>query len=173
MDNFDIGRIYKELIDNLSNIGYSSTISYDEKNVFIQVKNSNGERFLQFRLNYSVSYQEYDYEHLQVAWRLLGVSNFSTPHKFHKDMDQKVMFEIILFEITNWKLQNLDKVITKTISNTLNSNAISNWLKTKEEQIREEERAKIENHLSMDDFRQIVKEELGKINIQIAVKDGK
>ena len=64
MDHFDIGRIYKELIDNLSNIGYSSTISYDEKNVFIQVKNSNGERFLQFRLNYSVSCQEYDYEHL-------------------------------------------------------------------------------------------------------------
>ena len=36
-----------------------------------------------------------------------------------------------------------------------------------------EERAKIENHLSMDDFRQIVREELGKINIQIALKDGK
>ena len=104
MDNFDIGRIYKELIENLSNIGYSSIISYDEKNVFIQIKNSNGDRFLQFRLNYSVSYQEYDYDHLQVAWRLLGVSSFSAPHEFPKDMDQKVMFEIILFEITNWKI---------------------------------------------------------------------
>lgn len=83
------------------------------------------------------------------------------------------MFEIILFEITNWKIQNLDKVIAKTINNTLDSDAISNWLKTKEEQIRMEERAKIENHLSMDDFRQIVREELGKINIQIALKDGK
>lgn len=173
MDNFDIGRIYKELIDNLSNIGYSSTISYDEKNVFIQVKNSNGNRFLQFRLNYSVSYQEYDYDHLQVAWRLLDVSSFSAPHKFPKDMDQKVMFEIVLFEITNWKLQNLDKIVAKTINDTLDSDAISNWLKTKEEQIRMEERAKIENHLSRDDFKQIVKEELGKINIQIAVKDGK
>lgn len=173
MDNFDIGRIYKELIDYLCNIGYSFTVHYGEKNVFMQVKNSNGDRFLQFRLNYSVSYQEYDYDHLQIAWRLLGVSSFSAPHKFPKDMDQKVMFEIILFEITNWKLQNLDKVIAKTINDTLDSDAISNWLKTKEEQIRMEERAKIENHLSMDDFRQIVREELGKINIQIALKDGK
>lgn len=171
MDNFDIGRIYKKLIKYLGSIGYSSTTNYAERNVFIQVRNSNEDESLQFRLNYSVSYQEYDYDHLQVAWRLLGVSGFSAPHKFPKDMDQKIMFEIILFEITNWKLQNLNKVIAKTINDTLDSDTISNWLKTKEEQIRKEERVKIENHLSMDDFRQIVKEELSKISINLKIGD--
>lgn len=175
MDNkndINIGKIYKDLITYLSNIGYSSCTNYSEENVFIQLTDATGNKYLQFRLDYKYkAYDGYDYNNLQVAWRLLSVSSFSAPHKFPKDMDQRVMFEIILSEITNWKLQNIDKVVTKKVDQLLNSDVITEWLKTKEEQIKIEERAKVENHLSINEFRQVIKEELSKISINLKIGD--
>lgn len=172
LNNIDIGKNYRELIEYLHNIGHTSTTSWSEKNVFIQVRNGKGEQYLQFRLDYCYDVLDgYKYDELQVAWKLVGISKFSTPHKFPKDLNQKVMFDIILFEITNWKLKNLDKIVTNKVNEVLSSEAITDWLKTKEEQIRMEERAKIENHLSLDEFRKVVKEELGKVSINLKIGD--
>lgn len=172
LDKIDIGSNYKELIKYFGNVGYSSCTNYTERNVFIQIRDKKGEQYLQVRLDYSRdTVGEYDYNNLQIAWKLLGVTSFSIPHKFPKDMNQKVIFNIILFEITNWRLQHLDEFIVKTIDKILNSDAITNWLKTKEEQIRIEEKAKIENHLSIEEFRKVVKEELGKISINLKIGD--
>lgn len=170
-NDINIGTNYVELIKYLRNIGYSSTVNYAERNVFIQVRNSNGEQYLQFRLDYPLDAGKYNYENLQVAWRLLGYSSFSVPHKFPKGMNQKAIFEIIMFEITSWKLQYIDDLIVKTINKALNTDTITNWLKTKEEQIRMEERAKIENHLSAEELRKIIKEELGKVSINFKIGD--
>ena len=172
LDKIDIGKNYNELIGYLCNIGYTSTTNYRERNVFIQVRDDKGEQYLQFRLDYpNELITGYDYNNLQVAWRLLGVSPFSPPHKFHRDMDQRVIFETILFEITNWKLQNLDKVVAKKVNELLNSDTITDWFKTKEEQIRTEERVKIENHLSIEEFRKVVNEELSKVSINLKIGD--
>lgn len=172
LDKIDIGTNYNELIEYLCNIGYTSTINYKERNVFIQVRNVTGEQYLQFRLDYPYdTLKGYNYDKLQIAWKLLEVSNFSIPHKFPKDLNQKVMFDIILFEITNWKLKNFDKIVTRKVNEVLNSEAITNWLKTKEEQIRMEERAKIENHLSIEEFRKVVKEEISKVSINLKIGD--
>lgn len=171
LNNF-IEKDYKELIQYLCCIGHSSTTNYKPNNVYIQIRNKEGEVFLEFRLEYyRDSSWTLDYNYIQVAWRLTGYSSFSHPHKFHKDMDQKVMFDIMLFEINNWKLSHIDELITKTISKTLDSGVITNWLKTKEEQIRIEERVKIETHLSMDEFRKVIKEELCKIKINFKIGD--
>lgn len=169
LNNISIGTNYKELIGYLHNIGHKSTVNYTEKNVFIQVRNNEGEQYLQFRLDYCLDTEGYNCENLQVAWKLLGYSGFSTPHRFPKDMNQKVIFEIIMFEIINWKLQHIDDLVIKTINKTLDSDSITNWLKTKEEQIRIEERTKIENHFSVEEFRKVMKEELGKININFKI----
>lgn len=172
LDNANIGKNYKYLIEYLRNVGYTSITNYKDNNVFIQINNSKGEQYLQFRLDYHYKgYGEYDYNNLQVAWRLLNISGFSIPHKFPKDMDQRIIFEIILFEITNWKLQHIDELVKSTINKTLDSEMISNWLKTKEEQIRTEERAKIENHFSIEEFRKVVNEELGKVSINLKIGD--
>ena len=172
LDNIDIGKNYTELIKYLCNIGYKSTVNYTEANVFIQIRNSGGEQYLQFRLNYHNNViTGYEYDNLQVAWRLLGFSTFSPPHRFPKDMDQRIIFETILFEITSWKLQHINELVTKTINKALDSKIITNWLKTKEEQIRIEERAKIENHLSLEEFRKVINEELNKVNINLKIGD--
>lgn len=171
LNNISISINYKELIEYLRNVGYKSTVNYAEKNVFIQVRNNEGEQYLQFRLDYHMDAKGYDYENLQVAWRLLGYSVFSAPHRFPKDMNQKVIFEIIMFEIINWKLQHIDGLVVRTINKTLNSDSITNWLKTKEEQIRMEERAKIENHLSAEELRKVIKEELGKVSVSFKIND--
>lgn len=172
IDEIDIGQNYKDLIKYLSNIDSAYTVNYAERNVFVQVRNSKREQYLQFRLDYHYdSIEGYDYNNLQIAWRLLGVSSFSIPHKFPKDMDQRVMFDIILFEITNWKLQNLDKIVARKVNELLNSDTITDWLETKEEQIRAEERLRIENHLSIEEFRKVVNEELNKISINLKIGD--
>ena len=172
LDNIDIGKIYKELILYFCNIDYASCTNYSERNVFIQVKNKEFKIYLEFRLDYPRDkYGEYDYNYIQIAWRLRGYSSFSIPHKFPKDIGQNSIFNIILFEITNWKLKNLDKIVADKVNEVLSSEAITTWLKTKEEQIRMEERAKIENHLSIDEFRKVINEELGKVSINLKIGD--
>lgn len=166
-----LGQRYEELVSYLSSFGNSRT-NFSEANVFTQVRNNKDEVFLQFRLDYPRDiHGKYDYDYVQVAWRLLGVSNFSAPHKFKASLNQKVIFDIILFEIISWKLQNIDKIVAQTITTVLDSETISNWLKTKEEQIRTEEKIKFENHLSMNEFRTIIQEELSKISINLKIGD--
>ena len=165
------GEKYDDLIQYFSSLGNSCT-NFRETNLFTQVRNNNNDVFSQFRIEYSRDvHGRCDYTHIQVSWKLVGLSYFSTPHKFKESTDQKIIFEIIMFEIISWKLQNIDRLITQTITTTLNSETISDWLKTKEEQIRMEERAKIESHLSIDEFRKVINEELGKISINLKIGD--
>lgn len=172
LDNINIGQNYKELILYFCNIDHAYCVNYSEKNVFIQVKNKEYKIYLEFRLDYPKDkFGEYDYKYLQIAWRLRGYSSFSIPHKFPKDMNQNIIFSIILFEIANWKLKNLDKIVTDKVNEVLSSEVITDWLKTKEEQIRTEERAKIENHLSIEEFRKVINEELGKVSINLKIGD--
>lgn len=165
------GEKYDDLIQYFSSLGNGCT-NFRETNLFTQVRNNNNEVFLQFRIEYPRDvHGRYIYTHIQVSWKLVGLSNFSVPHRFKESTDQRIIFEIIMFEIISWKLQNMDKLIVQTLTTTLNSETISDWLKTKEEQIRMEERAKIESHLSVDEFRKVISEELGKISINLKIGD--
>lgn len=169
MENTSINDIplkYKELILYLSQMGHSSNINYGTYNTFIQVLDKDRNVTLQFRLDYPKDAEgKLNFSYLQIAWRIPGHSRFSTPHKFQEATDAEVILNILLFEITDWKLNNIDDKIIIAINKALDSETITSWLKAKEEQIRMEERDKILTHLNPEELKSNIINELNKANI--------
>lgn len=86
-------------------------------------------------------------------------------------MDQKVIFNILLFEIINWKLDNIDSFISSTINKALSSEALTTWLNSKEQQIRAEERLAISTHLSSKELARKIKDEINKISVSLKIEN--
>ena len=170
-----IAKKYKELITYISQIGNYAEYHWDPDRVIIKVQNNDKKVILWVKLHQSPYVSNPEQEYLEVYWRRPDVCNYSAPHLFHESTDQKIMFNILLFEMLNNRLQNMDYDVNDYIQNAVNralsSEKITNWLKTKEEQIIMEERAKIENHLSIEEFRKVVNEELGKVSINLKIGD--
>lgn len=163
---------YKESLQYISNLGDRFEIICNvNTDATIKVKDYDEKELISVHLYQPINLNRWHQDYLRVSWKIPPKENFGRVDEFHQDMDQKIIFNILLYKIIDWKLSTFDGRFKDIINSTLNSDTISDWLKTKEEQIRMEERAKIENHLSMNDFRQIVKEELGKISINLKIGD--
>lgn len=170
-----LAKKYKELIGYISQIGNDVEYHWDSDRITIKIQNNAKKDILFVKLYQSPYVTNPEQEYLELYWREAFVCNYGMPHKFHQDTDQKVIFNILLFEIINHRLQNLDfsinETVHKAVEKTLSSEAITNFFQTKEEQIRAEERAKIESHLTIDEFRKVINEELGKISINLKIGD--
>lgn len=164
---------YKELIKYISQIGDHVDYHWDPDRITIKIQNNAKKDIFFVKLYQSPYAANPEQEYLEVYWRDASVCNYGASHKFHQDTDQKVIFNILLFVITNWKLQNLDfsinEAVHKAIDKALNSKVFIDLFQTKEEQIRAEEQAKVESHLSIDEFRKVIHEELGKISINLKI----
>lgn len=170
-----LAKKYKELIKYISQIGNGAEYRWDSDRIIIKIQNNAKEDILFIKLHQSPYAANPEQEYLEIYWREAYVCNYGMPHKFHQDTDQRVIFHILLFEIINRRLQNLDfsinEAVHKVAERALSSEAIINFLRTKEEQIRVEEKAKIESRLSVDEFRKIINKELGKISINLKIGD--
>lgn len=161
-----ISERYKELIEYLSQIGNSFAITLKTQtdiniNIFDAAKNVT----IVFHLYQPLDKNSYEGNFLKVSWKISPQEKFSIPHKFMETTDPKIIFNIILFEITDWKLKNIDDMIVNTINKALGSEIITSWLKTKEEQIRMEERNKIYTHLNSEEIKNIIIKEINKTDV--------
>lgn len=163
---------YKELLQYISKLGDRFEIICNvNTDVTIKVKDYDGKELISVHLYQPINLNRWHPDYLRISWKISPKENFGRVDEFHQDMDQKVIFNILLYKVIDWKLSTFDERFKDIINSTLNSDTITDWLKTKEDQIRMEERAKIESHLSVEDLKKVIKEELSKVSINLKIGD--
>ena len=171
--HFNFEEKYKELIQYISQLGGGNIIYNDFLSVTIRVQDNSSKEFLRVNINVPKfeGTNNYDYSSVEVKWRTtLHTYPFKT-HRFSASMDQKVIFNILLFEIINWKLDNIDSLISSTINKALSSEALTTWLNNKEQQIRADERLAISTHLSSKELARKIKDEINKIRVSLKIEN--
>lgn len=88
---------------------------------------------------------EYHLHRLRVSWCFLPNGHLNHNHWFNEDMNQREIFNIILFDIIKDKLMNIDQE-TVDASNTLIYMILKDWIKGKEVSIQKTKPAKYHKH---------------------------
>lgn len=163
---------YQELIGYISQMGYKAAIRYESQvEIFIVLSDYSKTEFMEVHLFQPLDNKNaYHFKKLRINWRILPDKYLIGDHWFDENTDQMIIFNILLFDILKWKVGKLS-TLNIDASNIFIYEVINNWLKTREEQIRKEEQLKIANHLSIEEFRKVVGEELGKISINLKIGD--
>lgn len=103
---FEITEAYNELIQYVSCLGKPIIIK-DFLSVTIRLFNNSDKEFLKVVLSVPKSNESYDYNIVEISWRYTSSMLSFEKYKCSADIDQKVIFNILLFNITNWKLDNI------------------------------------------------------------------
>lgn len=167
---FNFEEKYQELLQCISHLGGGSVSYPDFMSVTTKALDSSKKEFLRIRVYVPKVKGTYDYNSIEVEWRPTIQTFPFKAHRFSASMDQKIIFNILLFEITNWKLDNISTLISSTIDKALNSEALVTWLNTKEQQIRTDERLAISTHLSSEELARKINEEINKISVTLKVE---
>lgn len=172
MESITVSEKYKDLIQYISQLGTSTRKDYDLNSVVIKVFDNSNKETLRVKLTQPLTnIGDKNYHYLTLYWLIPPGGNYFHYNKFHESTDKTVIFNTLLFEVTNWKLQNIDRRIACAINNILSSETITSWLENKEMNIREDERQNIINHLSIEELKGLLNRELSNIKISLKIKD--
>lgn len=165
---------YQELIGYISQMGYKAAIRYESQvEIFIVLSDYSKTEFMEVHLFQPLDNKNaYHFKKLRINWRIFPDKYLIGDHWFDEDADQMAIFNILLFDILKWKVGKLSNINIDD-SNIFIYEVLNNWLKTREDQIIRKERIKIENRLSVEEFRKVVKEELKKISINLKIGEDK
>lgn len=171
MKSVTVPEKYKELIQYISQLGASTRKDYDLNSVVIKVFDSSNKETLRVKLTQPLTnIEDENYHYLTLYWLIPPGGNYFHYNKFHESTDKSVIFNTLLFEITNWKLQNIDRRIACAINKALSSETITSWLENKERDIRKDERQNIINHLSIEELRELLNKELSNIKVSLKIE---
>lgn len=107
MKNIDIEKEYQELIQYLSCLG-DVKLYKDYMSMTLRIFDTTMKEILKVELSIPRVDEEYDTTFLSIRWKAPSYTgNFKTL-RFNAFMNQEAMFNILLFDITNWKLDYLN-----------------------------------------------------------------
>lgn len=107
METIDIEKEYQELIDYLSCLGNVKPYpDYMSRTLRVFDNSMNDE--LKVEISIPMINGKYDTTQVLIRWKDPSYTNTLRTLKFKSSMNQKVMFDILLFDITNWKLNYLN-----------------------------------------------------------------
>ena len=172
MEENTIKEKYQELINYISQIGYESFIRYESQvEVYIILSDYCKKEFMEIHLFQPINDKKaYHFKKLRIDWRIFPDKYLNNSHWFDEDIDQMVIYNTLLFDIIKWKIEKIGEVNVDD-SNIFMYEVMNSWLKTREKQTVTEEKIKIQNHLSMEEFREVIKDELGKVSINLKIGD--
>ena len=172
MEHTTIKEKYSELIKYISQIGYKAYIRYESQiEVFIVLSDYCKKQFMEVHLFQPLDNKDaYHFKKLRINWRVFPNSYLGNDHWFDEDTDQMVIYNTLLFDIIKWKIEKLGEANIDD-SNIFMYEVMNNWLKAKEEQTVTEEKVKLQNHLSLEEFRKVINEELSKVSINLKIGD--
>lgn len=106
METINIEEKYNELIQYISYLG-KTILLRDGMSLTIRLLDNSTEEPLKVTLSIPMNNEEYDYTQVNVSWRIPSKMEAFKTLKFLASASQKVMFDTLLFDITNWKLDYL------------------------------------------------------------------
>lgn len=139
---------YSELISYITAIELKHEITM-ENQVEITIKISDYFEREVFKIHLFQPFDreyEYNFHRLRVSWCIPPDEHLNHNHWFNEDLDQKEIFNIILFDMIKYKINNIDQETIDT-SNTFIYMILKDWIKNKEIGIQKTKPAKYHKHL--------------------------
>lgn len=106
MEAINIEEKYNELIQHILCLG-KTILLRDRMSLTIRLLDNSTEEPLKVTISIPMNNDEYDYTQVNVSWRIPSKMEAFKTLKFPVSASQKMMFDTLLFDITNWKLDYL------------------------------------------------------------------
>lgn len=106
MESINIEKEYQELIQYISCLG-NVKLYKDFMSLTIRVFDTSLEESIKVEISIPKINGEYDKSQVVIRWKNPSYTNTFQILRFNTSIDQKIMFNILLFDITNQKLNYL------------------------------------------------------------------
>lgn len=119
---------YKELISYISQMGNRTQIKYESQvETSLQIFNYFGDEIINIHLFQPLDdSKEYNYRRLRVSWKVPPEGTLGHNAWYNENTNQDIIFKRLLFDILNWRIQNIDKKSIDS-SNMIIYEVIKNW----------------------------------------------